>query len=149
MSVDRGYVQENDRERARLEALVGRCTDGDLARPMPAGWTVAAVLAHAAFWDQRIAVLLERWQRSGDVPHPEDPVDVQWINDSVKPMLLALSPRTAADLAVRIARSVDGIVAGLSDEWVATVVRANVINLVRADHRREHLDDIERALGPG
>lgn len=114
---------------------------------MPAGWTVAAVLGHMAFWDQRIVVLLERWQRSGVVPHPEDPADVQWINDSVKPMLLALPPRTAAELAVSIAASVDAQVAALSDEWVGTVNAANVITLVRAGHRGEHLDEIERELG--
>ena len=130
----------------RLEALVGRSSDDDLARDMPAGWTAAGVLLHAAFWDQRIAVLIDRWQKDGVVPHPEDPADVRWINDSVKPMLLAIAPRTAADLAVGIARSVDQLVAGLSDEWVARIVAANVITLVRATHRAEHLDDIERAL---
>ena len=30
-----------------------------LGRAMPAGWTVAGVLAHLAFWDQRIVVLCE------------------------------------------------------------------------------------------
>jgi Mycothiol maleylpyruvate isomerase N-terminal domain len=53
MSVDRSYVALNTAERARLEAVVGRLTDADLKRPLAAGWTVAAVLAHLAFWDQR------------------------------------------------------------------------------------------------
>jgi hypothetical protein len=147
VSVDRSYIGENDRERERLEALVARSSDADLARAMPAGWTVASVLAHAAFWDQRIAVLIERWQRRGVVPSPEEGSEVEWINDSAKPMFLALPPRVAADLAVAIARKVDALVAALTDEWVRTIVDANVINLVRADHRREHLDEIEAALG--
>jgi hypothetical protein len=142
--VDRGYVAQNDRERARLERLVARATDADLARPMPAGWTVASVLAHAAFWDQRIVVLIERWQQRGIAPRPEEPAEVEWINDAAKPMLLALPPRVAADTAVAIARRVDALVAGLSDEWVRKIVDANVITLVRASHRAEHLDEIEQ-----
>jgi len=146
VTADRGYVAQNDRERARLAALVKRSTDADLARSMPGGWTVAGVLVHAAFWDERIAVLIERWQRDGVVPHPEDAQDVQWINDAAKPMLLALPPRQAAELALAIAERVDGMVAALSDEWVDRIVAANIITLIRAAHRAEHLDEIERAL---
>ena len=59
MSVDRGVVDDNSKERTRLQALLTRLSDADLARPLPAGWTVAGVLGHLAFWDQRILVLLE------------------------------------------------------------------------------------------
>ncbi|HZC31316.1 MAG TPA: DinB family protein [Gaiellaceae bacterium] len=144
--MDRGYIAQNDEQRARLRAIVARCTDADLTRPMPGGWTVAAVLLHAAFWDQRIAVLIERWRTTGAAPLPEDPIDVEWINDGMKPMLLAVPARKAAEMAVEIAESVDRLVAELPDEWVDRVVAANVISLVRADHRREHLDEIEDVL---
>ena len=144
--MDRGYIAQNDEQRARLRAIVSRCTDADLTRPMPGGWTVAAVLLHAAFWDQRIAVLIERWRTTGAAPLPEDPIDVEWINDGMKPMLLAVPARKAAEMAVEIAESVDRLVAELPDEWVDRVVAANVISLVRADHRREHLDEIEDVL---
>lgn len=147
MPIDRDYIARNDEQRARLRALVGRCSDADLARSMPAGWTVASVLAHAAFWDERIGVLIERWRSRGVVPLPEDPVDVEWINDAVKSMLLAIPPRAAANLAVEIADRVDALVAALPDEWVERIVSANVITLVRADHRREHLDEIEALVG--
>jgi hypothetical protein len=45
MAADRSYIAENDRERRRLEALVGKLDDAALSRPMPDGWTVASVLA--------------------------------------------------------------------------------------------------------
>ena len=70
MSVDRGFVEDNSKERARLNALVARLNDADLARPLPAGWTVAGVLGHLAFWDQRIIVLLDAWERTGAAPPP-------------------------------------------------------------------------------
>lgn len=50
----RQYVIENTRERKRLRALVSRITDEELSLPYyKEGWTVAAGLAHLAFWDER------------------------------------------------------------------------------------------------
>src|SRR6266508_3144042 len=61
----RSYVTENNIQRARLSALVDRLSDAELARPLAAGWTVGAVLAHVAFWDQRVLTLIERWEPEG------------------------------------------------------------------------------------
>ncbi len=116
---------------------------------MPAGWTVAAVLAHLAFWDQRIVVLVDAWQRAGatQVPSTVADHDVDWINDAGKPMLLALPPRAAARLAVAAAEAADARVAGLKDEFLtANAAAGGPINPLRATHRKEHLDEIERGL---
>jgi hypothetical protein len=146
MSADRSYVGKNDAERARLKALVAGASDADLAKPMPAGWTVAGVLGHLAFWDQRILTLLEAWER-GVTPPLENAADVDWINDAGKPLLLALPPRKAAELAVAIAEAVDRKVAALSDDLITRNVAAgSPLNLVRAGHRKEHVDEIERYL---
>jgi DinB family protein len=146
---DRSYVAENDRERRRLEALVGKLDDAALSRAMPAGWTVAGVLAHLAFWDQRIVLLSEQLRRGASVP-PAEPGNVDWINDAAKPTQLALAPRRAATLAVETARAADQAVATLSDDLLAKNAAAgSPINLQRAEHRREHLDEIEHVLGRG
>jgi Mycothiol maleylpyruvate isomerase N-terminal domain len=146
---DRSYVAENDRERRRLEALVGKLDDAALGRPMPAGWTVAAVLAHLAFWDERTVLLSEQLRRGAAVPQI-DAGSVEWINDAAKPMQLALPPRRAATLAVEAARAADQAVATLSDELLQKNAAAgNPINTLRAEHRREHLDEIEHALARG
>ena len=146
---DRSYVAENDRERRRLEALVGKLDDAALSRAMPAGWTVAAVLAHLAFWDQRIVLLSEQLRRGASVP-PAEAGNVDWINDAAKPTQLALAPRRAATLAVETARAADQAVATLSDDLLAKNAAAgSPINLLRAEHRREHLDEIEHGLGRG
>ena len=145
MSIDRDYVAQNDTERARLKALVARASDADLAKPMPAGWTVAGVLGHLAFWDQRILTLLEAWETKGIAPPLENVADVDWINDAGKPFLLALPPRKAAEVAVAIAEAVDRKVAALADDMIARNIAAgSPLNLVRAKHRKEHLDEIER-----
>src|SRR5689334_8700766 len=67
MAADRSYIAENDRERRRLEALVEKLDDAALSRAMPAGWTVAAVLAHLAFWDQRTVTVIELVKRGGRI----------------------------------------------------------------------------------
>ena len=146
MTSDRSYITENDRERRRLEALVEKLDDRALSRPMPAGWTVAAVLAHLAFWDQRVIVFIDMLKR-GATPH-ESQEDVDWINDAAKPQQLALPPRRAAMLAVETARVTDHAVATLSDELLAkNAALEHPIYLLRARHRREHLDEIEKMLG--
>lgn len=146
MSVDRSFVSDNDRERARLRNLVARVSDADLARPLPAGWTVAAVLGHLAFWDQRIVVLLDAWQK-GVTPPPHHEADTDWINDAGKPFLLAMPPRQLAALAVDVAEAVDRKVAAVPDEIVTRNAAAgSPLNLKRAEHRKEHLDEIEAAL---
>ncbi len=148
MSVDRSYVAENDAERERLRSLVTRLSDAELSRPMPAGWTVAAVLAHIGFWDARAIFFLDRWGRGGEPSTADyEPEDVDWVNDSGKPLCLALPPRAAAQLALRLAEEADGKVEALSDELLAKIQAAgSPIGLSRATHRKEHLDEIEYAL---
>jgi hypothetical protein len=143
MGVDRGVVDANDKARARLKALVARLSDADLGRPMPAGWTVTAVLGHIAFWDQRTLVLLE----AGTLPPRLRAEDVDWINDAAKPFLLALPPRQGAELALAIAEAVDRKIETLADDVASRIAAAGgPVNLDRAEHRREHLDEIEAAL---
>lgn len=64
--MDRPWVAENDAERERLRSLVTRMSDEELSRPMPEGWTVAAVLAHVGFWDARAIYFLDKWGPSGE-----------------------------------------------------------------------------------
>jgi hypothetical protein len=149
MAADRTYIALNDAARSRLRALVARLTDADLARPMPAGWTVASVLGHVAFWDQRILVLLDRWEQSpSTVPRAINEADVDWVNDATKPLLLAMPPRRAAELTVAIAEAVDARVAALPDDLLARNEAAgSPLLMTRAVHRGEHLDEIEHVLG--
>jgi len=146
MAVDRSHNAQNDTQRARLEAFVARLSDTDLQRPTPGDWTVAGVLAHLAFWDQRAFLLLDQWDKTGKAPAIE-PGDVDWVNDAAKPMFLALPPRRAAELAISIARATDARVAGLRDDIIEKNKAAGTpVSLLRAEHRREHLDELEPLL---
>lgn len=147
MPVDRTHVAENDAERERLRSLITRLSDKELARPMPAGWTVAGVLAHVGFWDARAIYFLDRWGHTGE-PSVYEPEDTNAVNDSAKPLCLALPPRSAAELALRLAEDADAKVKALSDAMLAKIAAKGnpPFNLSRAIHRKEHLDEIERAL---
>jgi hypothetical protein len=52
MTMDQSYVAENAVERARLQAIVARLTDADMARAMSEQWTIGVGLMHLAFWDR-------------------------------------------------------------------------------------------------
>jgi hypothetical protein len=147
MAADRSYVAENQAQLARLRTLADTLSDQELGEPMPAGWTVAGVLAHLAYWDQRIVVLMDRWGADGrgTPPPANDGASVDWINDAGKPLCLALPPRVAARLAVAAAEAADQRVARASDALLAANVAAgSPLSMLRAEHRREHLDEIER-----
>jgi hypothetical protein len=150
MGADRSYVQTNRRELQRLRALVERASDADLSRSMGDGWSVASVLGHIAFWDLRIVTALERWGPDGTGSFPsyyDDAVD--WINDAAKPLISALEPRAAARVAIEAAEAADRSVAEMSDDLLAkNEETGGYINTDRADHRGEHLDEIERLLPP-
>ena len=150
MAADRSYVETNRQALDRLRALVERASDEDLSRPMPDGWTVASVLGHMAFWDLRIVTALERWGPDGSGPFPtyyDDAVD--WINDAAKPIISALEPRAAARVAIAAAESADRSVAAMSDELLEkNEATGGYINPDRADHRGEHMDEIETLLPP-
>lgn len=148
MASDRSYVAENRAQLERLRSLTDRLSDQQLVGPMEAGWTVAGVLAHLAFWDQRIVTLIDRWEGGRGTPPPSyDGAAVDWINDAGKPLCLALPPRAAARLAMDAAVAADERVAGLSEaQLAANTAAGHPIGVRRAEHRREHLDEIEHIL---
>ena len=85
------YSEQNAKSRQRLEAFVRGLSDQDLARSTDYSWTVAALLAHLAFWDQRMIMILRRWQQEGLSPSP---MDTGVVNDSLRVLCQALEPRT-------------------------------------------------------
>ena len=145
--MDRSHEAANDTERARLRALVAGASDDQLRRPMPAGWTVAAVLAHVAYWDALAIYWLDKWAITGE-PTVYEPEDTDATNGAAKPLCLALPPRLAAELSLRVAEEADAKVRALSDAMLAKIQAKGPppFNLSRANHRKEHLDEIEPVL---
>jgi sulfite reductase beta subunit-like hemoprotein len=148
MSLDRSYVDQNDGERERLRALVARLGEEELRSSVNEDWTVAGVLGHMAFWDARALVLADKLERGVPFsPSDAEPEDVDWINDATRPLIHAIAPREAAQLALRLAEETDRRVASLAPDRMYPNDANSPLNPLRADHRAEHLDQIEAALG--
>jgi hypothetical protein len=141
------YAAENARELERFRALVSRLSDQELASMVNEYWSVAGVLGHLAFWDGCALFFAGKLQRDGSLTRSDtESVDVDWINDSIRPLIHAIAPRQAAEVALRIAEETDELVASLSPELIAKIDANSPLNPVRAQHRGEHLDEIEAAL---
>lgn len=138
------FVEENTASRHRLEAFVRGLSNEDLARTNPYGWTAAALLAHLAFWDQRVLVLLRRWKAEGV---DESPVDADMINDALRPLCLALAPHAAVELCFSAAAAVDAELETITADLVEQIEASSThFRFNRALHRNDHLGEIERLL---
>jgi uncharacterized damage-inducible protein DinB len=139
------FVEDNARSRQRLEALVARLSEDDLARTTSFGWTVAALLAHLAYWDRRVLVLLKRWKDHG---FEESPVDADAVNEALRALCHAIEPRVAVELSLDSARAADAEIETVSEELVARIASSSThFRLNRGLHRNDHLDQIEQLLG--
>jgi hypothetical protein len=144
--MDRQFEQRNDASRQRLRDLVARLDDATLAITVGNGWTVAATLAHLAFWDQSLIVCWNDYLASGALLGiADDVIDV--VNVANLPTWLALPGWTAADLALQAAEDADARIRTLPDHAVAHALAPGWrFMLDRSLHRDAHIDEIERSL---
>ena len=149
MAVARPYVASNAGQLDRLRALVDRLTDAELAAPANEFWTIAAVLGHVAYWDSRFLTLAEKIDRGEPWVDGDQEPDGDWLNDSTRPLIHAIAPRAAAELAVRLAEEADARAATLPLDRLWPDDPTSPISPARGEHRGEHLDEIEAALRQG
>ena len=149
MAVARPYVASNAGQLDRLRALVDRLTDAELAAPANEFWTIAAVLGHVAYWDSRFLTLAEKIDRGEPWVNGDQEPDGDWLNDSTRPLIHAIAPRAAAELAVRLAEEADARAATLPLDRLWPDDPTSPISPARGEHRGEHLDEIEAALRQG
>jgi hypothetical protein len=142
------YNRENDKSRERLQTLLNSINDEELNYTIyKEGWTIAVMLGHVAFWDERRALNLTEWKQNGITASGINDTDTRIINDTLIPFLLAMAPRKAAGLALTAAEKVDRVVAGLSSELVKKIEGlGDEYALDRAKHRNMHLDEIDDLL---
>ncbi len=139
--------KDNASENAHLKSMVENLSEDDLRLPMEAGWTVSAVLAHMAFWDQRAIILIDLWKKDGIGPSP---IDTDVVNEATRRLCLAIPPRQAVELAISLADEVDALIASLTPEMLEEILtKGTAVNLRRANHRRSHLGDIKKTLQGG
>lgn len=136
--------EENARSPRKLHNLVDRVSDEELSLKVGNNWTVAALLAHLAFWDYRALALLDRWTRMGI---GSSPIDGDVVNDAARPLCMAIAPRVAAGLALLAADAIDHALECARPEMIAAVqATGGNLKFNRWEHRLEHLEEIEQVL---
>ena len=141
-----GYIEENTKGRERLRAVVSSLSDEELSMQAGAGWTLAAILVHLAFWDFRVLELMQRWKREGV---GASPIDVDIVNDATKPLCLAIPGREAVKIVLTAAEAVDAGLEHIPEALlpgITALVQEGTFRLDRSHHRNEHLDQIEKLL---
>jgi Mycothiol maleylpyruvate isomerase N-terminal domain len=142
--MDQSYVGRNHEQRERLRRLLEGVDEAALARPVRAGWSVATVLAHLAFWDRFGLARWDAFERTGQFPGA---VDADVLNAACEAEWRALAPRAAARLALEAMEALDAHIERLSSASVeAAQAAGRGVLLDRSGHRREHLDQIEPVL---
>jgi hypothetical protein len=140
--MDTSYIIDNARELKRLCELVSRISKEELLLPLNIeGCTIAAALAHLAYWDQRALLLMKKWKKTGVTASP---IDVDITNDSLLPFILAIPPVICAKLAVACAEAIDSELENAEPELISKIEELNDGHrLHRHIHRKMHLDDIQ------
>jgi DinB family protein len=135
----------NRRSRERLTALVASLGDRDAT--VEGGWTAAALLGHLAFWDGFAFARLDKHLRE------EAPLDLgsEKIADHINAAAMAewhdTPTAVAGRRAIAAAMAIEGMVAGLPAEVLERVKALGKPFIIdRSAHRKEHLDQIERAM---
>ena len=144
MAVDRSFVEQNRQATKRMRDLAGRLSDKELQHPVGEHWTVAIVFAHLAFLDRRARYVLDATEQAKKVVIPDWDL---FVNDLVTPLFAAIPPRRATEIAIETADSLDRRLEAYPADLLEMVYSARRRYVVRADHRNEHLDDAEAALG--
>ena len=143
MDTTSGHVAQNREQLERLRQLVARLSDDELGRALLDGWTIADALAHLAFYDRRAQILLERFAREGVFASP---YDYETINAALLHLTRRIPPREIATEVLAAAEAADRAAAATPETLLGEIRRLNQVKLERADHRRNHLDDIEALL---
>ena len=135
----------NRAARERLDAVIARVGERDVS--LDDGWTAAALLAHLAFWDRLATTRLEKYLRDGGPPVFATDAVTELTNGAGMRQWKDTPARIAAAQAREAAAAVDRLIETLPADTLAALVAFDRPFLIdRSAHRKEHLDQIERAL---
>jgi hypothetical protein len=143
------YLTDNNRERERLIKLVNELTDKELELViyLKDGWTIAAMLGHLAFWDERRLELLKLWVKDDFSATGIEGANLDIVNNVLTTFFLATPPSKLAELAVNAAKKVDKFIEELPDDVIKKIEALNEpVALNRGHHRQMHLDEIDAFL---
>ncbi len=135
----------NRAARERLEGLIARVGERDVV--VDGGWTAAGLLAHLAFWDRLAVARLEKHLREGKPPIFATDEVTDLTNAAAMRQWRDTPPRVAGAQAREAAAAIDRLIETLpADKLDGLKALGRSFLIDRSAHRKEHLDQIERAL---
>lgn len=143
MSVDRSFIERNRASTNHIRHLVERLSGEEMRHPVGEHWTVAITLAHLAFWDRRVMLVLDRTEQDRKLFIPE--IDLI-VNEIALPFWEAIPPQEAARLAIETAQALDKRLEEFPPELIEELYDFNQRFVLRALHREEHLAEVEAAM---
>ncbi|MDQ2914543.1 MAG: hypothetical protein M3T56_15000 [Chloroflexota bacterium] len=139
------HNKRNRASRDRLAAVIAWMSGESVV--LPGGWTAGALLAHLAFWDSFGAARIEKYIRDGKPMEFGSDVLTEFINAAGLAQWTATPVGAAAELATTAAAKIDRLIEGLPQDTHDGIRAMNLPRVLdRSLHRKEHLDQIERAL---
>jgi hypothetical protein len=144
--MDQSLVQSNKRSRDRLVASIKNLNEESLRRKVNDEWTIAATLAHVAFWDQICVARWDAFDAGGSLEDiPGKTIDL--VNAGNLPAWLALPGRATVDLVTRSMEELDDRIANLFEDAVRAAAAGGFMYMLdRTQHRDEHSREIETTL---
>jgi DinB superfamily len=141
----RDHNARNRAGRERISAVIARLGDRD--QTVGDDWTAAALLGHIAFWDRLAAARLEKYVRDGEPPPTANDAITDLTNAAGMRQWKETPTRVAAAQAKDAAAAIDKLIEALPAEKLTAIkAMGRPLLLDRSIHRKQHLDEIERAL---
>jgi hypothetical protein len=143
--VTKDHNGRNRAARERLHEVIARVGDRDVR--VDDDWNAAGLLAHLAFWDRLATARLDKHLREGSPPVFAADAVTDLTNAAGMRQWKETPPRVAGAQAREAAAEVDRLIETLPPdklEGLKALGRSFLID--RSNHRKEHLDQIERAL---
>ena len=143
MALDQSFAERNRTATERIRNLVASLTDDQMLQPVGEHWTVAIALAHIAWWERRVMLVLDGTEEQGKL---FDPGINTYVNDISLPLWAAVPPWEAARIAIEEAQLLDARLEAFPRDLLEEIYEYNPRWVVRALHRNEHLDEVDAAL---
>lgn len=143
MPLDPNYTELNRASTERIKKLAASLTYEEMQTRVGEHWTVSIALAHIAFWERRVAYVLDMTAKDGKLFIPQ--IDIV-VNDLSLPLWAAVPAREAARIAIETCEELDKRLEEYPKNLLEEIFNYNKRWVVRGLHRNEHLDEVDAAL---
>jgi hypothetical protein len=144
--MEQSFGRANTRSRDRLVALIKDLDDGALQQNVNEEWTIAATLAHVAFWDRMCLARWDAYDAGGSLEDVPGKI-IDLVNAANLPAWRALPGRTAVDLLSQAMDDLDHRIALLPEASQRAAAAGGFLYMLdRTRHRDEHATEIEAIL---